>query len=215
MPNIKLPYFGILDSNSLAEYYDTETDFTGNQLQIDINFSNKTIECNRLEIVKHFLENIRIHDINNKKHLQNNFDDENADTVRTYIENHLDELPTDDLDRLVGANTRISDQPKQLVKKLHLVRLGLYPDSREQFAIFDYSVGKDLTKHVVAINTDENGNLSVRYNDLMAPIIKSIQELQEILVIQNQHANDLESQIELLKENQKKLETRLNQLESK
>ena len=159
MPNIKLPYYGILDSTSLDEYDDTETSFSETQIQIDLNFENKTIELKRLEIVKHFLENIRIHDINNRKHIQNDYEDEDADTVRTYIENHLEELPTDDLDRLAGVNTKISDQPKQLVKKLHLVRVGLYPDNETQFAVFDYSLGKELTNYVVAINTDENGNL--------------------------------------------------------
>ena len=46
-----------------------------------------------------------------------------------------------------------------LLKKLHLVRVGLYPDSKDQFAIFDYSIGKELTNYLVVINTDENGNL--------------------------------------------------------
>ena len=159
MPNIKLPYFGILDSSALDEYYDVETDFSNTTIQIDLNFDNKTIELKRLEIAKHFLENIRIHDLNNRKYIQNDYDDEDGDTVRTYIENHLEEIGTDDLARLVGANTKTSDHSKQLVKKLQLVRLGLYPGSVAQFAVFDYSIGKDLTNYLVVITTDENGNL--------------------------------------------------------
>ncbi len=39
------------------------------------------------------------------------------------------------------------------------MRIGLYPDSDGQFAIFDYSIGRDLVDYLVVINTDENGML--------------------------------------------------------
>ena len=91
--------------------------------------------------------------------MQNDLDDEEADTVRFYLENHLEELGTDDLEALIGAGAKATDKPKLLFKKLQLVRVGLYPDSVDQFAIFDYSIGKELTNYLVVINTDENGNL--------------------------------------------------------
>ncbi|MEO8771554.1 MAG: DUF2004 domain-containing protein [Ferruginibacter sp.] len=159
MSTIKLPHFGILDATSLEEYYDVDVEFNGTQIQIDLNFDNKTIDIKRLEIVNHFIENIRIHDLNNKKHIQKDFDDKNGDTVRPYLENHLEELAVDDLEELIGANIKTADQPKLLLKKLNLVRVGLFPDSETQFATFDYSIGKELTNYLVVIVTDENGNL--------------------------------------------------------
>ena len=156
---IKLPHFGIIDEASLDEYYDTAIDLNGRQINVDLNFDNKTIDIKRLEIVKHFIENIRIHDLNNKKHIQNDFDDIAGDTVRSYIVNHLEDLATDELEELIGSNTKTSDQPKLLLKQLQLVRVGLYPDSETQFATFDYSLGKTLTDYLVVIVTDENGNL--------------------------------------------------------
>ena len=159
MALIKLPHFGTLDSESLDEYYDVDIDFNNSQVQIDLNFDNKSIESKKLEVVKQIIENLRIHDINNKKYIQNDFEDKNGETVKFYIENHLEELASDDLDNLIGANLKSSEQPSRLLSKLHLVRVGLYPDSEEQFAIFDYSIGKELTNYLVVINTDENGNL--------------------------------------------------------
>ena len=91
--------------------------------------------------------------------MQSDLDDEDGDTVRFYLENHLEELGTDDLNALIGAGARSADQPRILLKKLQLVRVGLYPDSVAQFAIFDYSIGRELTNYLVVINTDENGNL--------------------------------------------------------
>lgn len=159
MASIKLPHFGILDSDSLDEYYDVEIDFNGQEIQIDLNFANKTIDIQRLETAKQFIENIRIHDLNNKKYIQEDFDDKDGDTVRPYLENHLDELGIDDLEDLIGPGNKTADQPKLLLKKLHLIRVGIYPDSEEQFAIFDYSIGKELTNYLVVINTDKNGNM--------------------------------------------------------
>ena len=159
MANIKLLHFGILDPAALDEFYDVDIDFNGNEVQIDLNFEKKTIAPERLDIVARFIENIRIHDLNNKKYMQSDLDDEDGDTVRFYLENHLEELGTDDLNALIGAGARSADQPRILLKKLQLVRVGLYPDSVAQFAIFDYSIGRELTNYLVVINTDENGNL--------------------------------------------------------
>lgn len=159
MANIKLPYFGMLDPASLDEYYDATIDFNNTSIQIDLNFEKNTIDIQRLDIVNHFIENIRIHDLKNKKYIQDDFDDNTGDTVKFYLENHIEELATDDLNELIGRGTKTADQPKLLLKKLHLVRVGLYPDSEAQFAIFDYSIGKELTDYLIVINTDENGNL--------------------------------------------------------
>ena len=159
MSTINLPYFGYLDSDALEKYYDADVDFNNTQIQVDLNFDNKGIEADRLEIVGRFINNIRIHDINNRKYIDNDFTDEKGETVREYAEQHIEELNPGDLAELLGANIKTEDKPEQLVKKLQLVRVGLYPDSLDQFATFDYSIGTELTNYLVVIFTDENGNL--------------------------------------------------------
>jgi hypothetical protein len=159
MANIKFPYFGMLDPASIEEYYEATVDYNGIEIQVDLNFEDNTIDISKLETTKQFLENIRIHDLNNKKAIQKDFDDKEGDTVRPYLEHHIEELATDDLNELIGAGAKTADLQKLLLKKLRLVRVGLYPDSEEQFANFDYSIGTELTNYLVVIETDENGNL--------------------------------------------------------
>ena len=159
MKALVLPHFGPLDPDSLEEYYDVDIDFNGTSIQIDLNFENKTIEKNRLETVKSFIENIRIHDLNNKKYIDKDYNDEDGDTVKFYLEHHLEDLGKEELSTLIDLNSKSTEYEKQLLKKLHLVRVGLYPDSENQFAIFDYSIGQEITNYLVVINTDENGNL--------------------------------------------------------
>lgn len=158
MPDFTLPHFGRIDPTALDEYYDMEIPFNNTQIQVDLNFEVKSIDPLRLETVKRFIENIRIHDLSNKEHILADYRDEDGDTVRFYLEHHLEELGTDDLAGLIGRNVKAADQANLLLKKLRLVRVGLYPDGESQFAIFDYSIDPELTNDLVVIFTDENGN---------------------------------------------------------
>ncbi len=159
MANFALPHFGYLDPAALEEYYDIDIPFNDSKIQIDLNFENKTIDTTRLETVKHFIENIRIHDLKNKGFIKADYEDEEGETVRFYLKHHLEELGKEELDSLIDPNTRKADHENQLLNKLHLLRVGIYPDSTGQFAIFDYSLGQEMTNYLVVINTDENGNL--------------------------------------------------------
>lgn len=159
MSSFKLPHFGFIDPAALKEYYDVEIPFNDTKIQIDLNFNSKSIDPARLETVKQFIENIRIHDLNNKKHINADYHDEDGNTVKFYLEHHLEELGKDELAELIDLGSKSSEHEKQLLKKLHLVRVGLYPDSEDQFAIFDYSIGQEITNYLVVIFTDENGNL--------------------------------------------------------
>ncbi|MEO5912580.1 MAG: DUF2004 domain-containing protein [Pelobium sp.] len=157
MSQIKLPFFGNVDSESLDDYYETSCDFAGKEIQVDLTFINKSIDQKRLDITKQFIENLRIHDLNNKKHIQSDFDNNEDGIVQSYLINHIEDLATDDLNRLT-ANAKTADQPKALLKKVHLIRVGIFPDSKGHFSIFDYSLGTTLTDYLIVVNTDENGN---------------------------------------------------------
>jgi hypothetical protein len=159
MTTITIPHFGPIDPASLDDYYDTEIDFNGISIQIDLNFGSKTIDPKRLETVKAFIDNIRVHDINNKKYIDNDYNDEDGDTVKFYLEHHLDELGETELATLIDRNSKSTEHQKQLKNKLHLVRVGIYPEGEDQFATFDYTIGQDITNYLIVIDTDENGNL--------------------------------------------------------
>ena len=158
MASIKLPYFGIINCDLLEEYYDAEVEYNGEDIRIDLNFENKSINPDKLEVVKHFIDNIRIHDLNNKRHLKNDFENKSNSAVRKYINLLLEVLPLDDIEDLTGANIKSAERPLKLLNNLHLIRVGIYPESMD-FAEFDYSINNDFTNHSIVINTDENGNL--------------------------------------------------------
>lgn len=159
MATISLPHFGLIDPAALEEYYDADINFNNTSIQVDLNFDGPSIESNRLVMVKQFVDNLRIHDLKNKQHIVNDYNNPNGDTVKFYIEHHLEELGENELAELVDVAAPLAEKEQQLLKKLRLVRVGLYPDHTSQFATFDYSIGKEMTDQLVVIITDENGNL--------------------------------------------------------
>lgn len=154
-----LPHFGTLSTEKLEEYYSVNMDFNGNEIQIDLNFENKNIDAPQLDRVKSFLENIEKFDKLNKTYIMDDYHNEDGETVKFYLEHHLEEVGKDELSTLINFDDSTTQPEQQLLTKLELVRVGIYPDSEDNFAISDYSIGEDLTNYLVVINTDENGQL--------------------------------------------------------
>lgn len=159
MAEYALPYFGNLPTENLEEYYDVDIELNGNEIQVDLNFENQTADTLILDKVKNFIEKLEKFDKLNKTYILNDYNDEDGDTVKFYLEHHLEEVDKEELTKLVNFNDTITEPEQQLLSKLKLVRVGLYPDNEDNFAIFDYSIGKDITNYLVVINTDENGQL--------------------------------------------------------
>ena len=159
MANYSLKYFGQIDSTNLEEYYDVNINLNGEEIQIDLNFESKTIDTKQLDAVKNFIEKIADFNKKNKKYIAQDYSNEDCDTVKTYVEHHLEEMDKAELSGLVDFDNKSISPEKQLMNALRLVRVGLYPDSDDQFAIFDYSIGEELTNYLVVINTDKNGKL--------------------------------------------------------
>jgi len=159
MTAFTLPYFGSINPSSVEEYYEVDIKFEGNEVQIDLNFENKDIDPSKLDTLKTFLENIDQMDALNKGYINKDYKDKNGDTVKFYLEHHLEEIDEETLSSLVDFNNKSIEPEKQLLSKLHLVRIGLHPDNEKAFAIFDYSIDPDFTDYLVVINTDKDGKL--------------------------------------------------------
>ncbi|MES2573493.1 MAG: DUF2004 domain-containing protein [Bacteroidota bacterium] len=159
MAAYSLPHFGQLATENLDDYYNVDIKFNGNEIQIDLNFENKTIDIATLEKVKTFIENIEKFDKLNKSYIHNDYNDEEGNIVKFYLEHHLEEVEKEELSTLINFDDTSIEPEKQLLNKLGLVRVGLYPENEDNFAIFDYSIGPDITNELVVINTDENGQL--------------------------------------------------------
>lgn len=162
MKNIELPYFGQIDFTQLNEYYSAETEYNGLILRLDLNFENKNISEVDAENIKKFLNNIADYDIQNKTEITKDFDNEGE--AKDYINFYFDEFDDEELSGIINYQNLNKPKEEQLLSKLILIRIGLYPDGKydtEYYAVFDYSIEIDgePCNQLLVVKTNDNGDL--------------------------------------------------------
>lgn len=159
MSKIELPFFGIIDTENVASYTDVTVNFQGKEISIDLNFDQKTTTSQVLNKCKAFLEQLDAWEKQNQSSIDRDYLTREYDTVKEYLEHHLEEIPEYELFQLIDKDNQSKSYIEQLREKLSLKRLGLYPEQGKSFATFDYSIGVEITQYLVVIVTDENGVL--------------------------------------------------------
>ena len=161
MLKFQLPFFRELD---LLDFEDEEmsgVEFKGIDIILDLHLENPlAVNMEQLEIAKEFLENIGEMDMKNKQYILDEYNDKNGTTVKYYLEFHLGMLWKGILVKLINFYNKEIEPIDQLLQQFHLVRIGLYPENEDVFAIFDYTIGWDYTDYMVVVNINSKGELS-------------------------------------------------------
>jgi hypothetical protein len=161
MEKYNLPYFKEISINQLEEYYSTDIEYKGNKVQLDLNFKEKQLKSQLFDHIKAFLDHIELHDTKNRHSIAFDYNAENGDTVKEYLEFHVEEL-LEELAGIINLEDKAVTPEKQLLEKLKLVRIGFYPDGKygsESFATFDYTIDRAITDQLIVVNTDKKGKL--------------------------------------------------------
>ncbi len=163
MTGYLLPPFGQLNLDALNEEYRSEFQLNGKTIVIDLHFANKRMEKSSMDNIAYFIENIDDFDKQNKVHIQNDFDNEEGETVKEYVLFHVEELGDELLEQL-NIDRNSTNKEQEFLTKLHLKRVGFYPGEKQDsptFAVFDYTVGEGLvTDELIVVNTNEKGDLA-------------------------------------------------------
>jgi len=155
-----LPYFGLLPTESLEEYYEAHIAIRGQKVKIDLNFEHQRADKALWEALKYFLERIEKFDQQNQGYIQSDFEDQEKNLVKDYLSFHLEELGQDFLKQM-QISEQAPDKLRALLAKLQLKRIGIYPDQKYDacFAIFDYTLNTSLSDELIVINTNQQGVL--------------------------------------------------------
>lgn len=162
MTSFELPHFGQVDLALLEEYYSIEIDWKERFLRLDLNFLNKQITQEQAKIIKAFLDNIGNFEVQNKLIIDKDFLEEGE--TADYINFYLDELDENELSNIIDDNDKQSSKSNQLLNKLKLIRVGLYPDGKygaNYYGVFDYSIDIDgePCNQLLVVKTNETGDL--------------------------------------------------------
>lgn len=158
MSNYKLPYFEEINTNELKEYYEIYINFDNIKVQLDLNFKNNSINTDELTQVKDFIENIVEINKQNISYIIEDYEDEDGETTKLYVEHHIDEIDEEEFLNLLNLDKNDKEIEDKLLNKIKLQRIGFYPDSESGYAIFDYSLGSEITDYLIVLNYDNDGD---------------------------------------------------------
>jgi hypothetical protein len=137
------PNFGKLNLYELEERYDSVFDFEDLTVEIDLNFEEKIIKPNRIEIVNTFLNNLNDFHQNNILKIQKDY--KKGGEAKFYAEEMMEYLEEDDELNLCFPNTNRSLLSEEFIlSKLYLKRIGFYPNDKDYFAVFDYTIHEEM-----------------------------------------------------------------------
>jgi len=161
---IELKYFGKIDLNKTEEYIDILTNINENEVSIDLNIIEEKISKETIQPTIKFLENLS--GIEKIAHKQVLSDFKNGNIVKDYIEHHIGEFNDEELKSLGIESTDSSENKKQkFLNKIHLKRIGIYPEEWDSLAIFDYTINDDLTQYLIVLKFDSNGKFVDIYTE--------------------------------------------------
>jgi hypothetical protein len=163
MKNYQIPYFGEIDITNLEDYYEMEVTIHENKVSLDLNFEDTSDDENTFQDIKNFLENLDRYGHQNKLFIENDFNG-NGNAL-DYVNFYLEEFDQEELSAIIDLDGENGSREKQLLNKLVLIRVGLYPDESDDsnhFAIFDYSILIDgeACNQLLVVITNKAGELN-------------------------------------------------------
>lgn len=152
---VELKYFGKIDLNKTEEYIDVIVDINGNKVSLDLNIIEETMSNKTIEPTITFLENLT--EIEKTAHKQVFFDFKNGKIVNDYIEHHIGEFSDEELHSIgIESTDSPEEKKKKFLDKIHLKRIGIYPEEWDNLAIFDYTINDELTQYLIVLSFDSN-----------------------------------------------------------
>ena len=78
--------------------------------------------------------------------------------MKEFIDFHIEELDKSSLDKILRKTDPNTTLEKRLLSVLTLERVGFYPGEND-YAVWDYTIGKNITDLLIVVVTDNNGNI--------------------------------------------------------
>lgn len=151
--------FEKLDPSNLVDYYGLEFKFGEQTISVDLNFDQQTINPNRLEIVRDFLNKLETYDNLNKEYIKREYIDESSDITATYLKYFIEDNDAEIIKSLIKSYGDGRNIESLLLDKFRLNRLAFFVDNDNGFANFDYTISKELTGDIIVVFTDTNGQI--------------------------------------------------------
>jgi hypothetical protein len=140
-------------------YWQFDLPMRGGDVPVDINVDGDAFNKELLEVVKGFIADAARFDEIARDALKAEFVEKQEGTVGTYLSHHAEELSDKELLGIFGVTDPDDLTIDHLLDALQLQRIGLYPESEDHVAVFDYTIDAEATDYLLAVEFDRDGEL--------------------------------------------------------
>lgn len=161
MAKFILPYFGEIDLDNIEEYYNEEISYKDSIVRLDLNIEESSIKESIAVQMKNVLNNFEAYDLKNREYIDADYAKEEDGQALEFASFHLEEIG-EEISEEIGIDLQAEDKNIQFIKKLKLVRIGMYPDGKygsTSFAVFDYCIDQNISDQLLVVKVDALGNL--------------------------------------------------------
>lgn len=152
-----ITYFGEINVNSPQECNEGRVVIDNCQIELDLNFYNGVPNHNWLDEYENYIKDVKQHKSIVEAAIRSDY--EEGGDVKEYVDFHLEELESAVIDAVLEGSDTSKSKEERLLSALKLVRIGFYPGG-DNYAVWDYTIGKEITDLIVVVNTDTTGKIN-------------------------------------------------------
>jgi hypothetical protein len=131
----------------------------GAEVPIDVNVDGTEPTKAQFVVVREFIEDPARFDEVAREALRAEFTEKPEGTVSTYLSHHAEELGEKELLRIFSTVDPDELTIDHLLDAMYLKRIGLYPDSDDYVAVFDFTIDEEATDYLLAVEFDADGDV--------------------------------------------------------
>lgn len=152
-----ITYFGEVEINSPQEYNEGQIVIDNRQIKLDLNFYDGVPEYNWVAEYENYIKDLEQHKADVEAAIRADYED--GGDVKEYVDFHLEELDASIIDKVLVGTDASKSKEERLLTALKLKRIGFYPGN-ENYAVWDYTIGREITDLLVVVNTDSTGKIN-------------------------------------------------------
>lgn len=149
--------FGEVEINSPQEYNEGQIVIDNRQIKLDLNFYDGVPEYDWVAEYENYIKDLEQHKADVEAAIRADYED--GGDVKEYVDFHLEELDASIIDKVLVGTDASKSKEERLLTALKLKRIGFYPGN-ENYAVWDYTIGREITDLLVVVNTDSTGKIN-------------------------------------------------------
>jgi hypothetical protein len=160
MASFDLSPIGRVDfPNNSDGYWEFSLSRADQSVLVDFNVDSDGMTKQGFDRVKQFVEQADTFESAAREAIKADFGSDPDGSSALYLSHHAENLDDEERLEYFGTKDTAALGVEHLLSSLHLQRIGLYPDSEDYAAIFDYSLDPDATQYILAVEFDSSGRI--------------------------------------------------------